>query len=67
VNRRGGHAARGLLAEQLGEPQPQLAGDAHAERDGEDLPRRGAAARQQVGDAVRERARLAGPGPGEQQ
>ena len=31
------HAARGLFAEQVGEPQPQLAGGAHAERDGEDL------------------------------
>ena len=67
VKRRGGDAARGLLAEQVGEPEPQLAGGAHAEGDGEDLPRRGAAAGQQVGDAVGQRARLAGAGPGHQQ
>ena len=67
VKRRGGHAARGLLAEQVGEPQPQLAGGAHAERDGEDLPRLRAAAGEQVRDAVRQRAGLAGAGPGDEQ
>ena len=67
VKRRGGDAARALFAEQVGEPQPQLAGGAHAERDGEDLARRRLPGREQVGDAVRERARLAGAGPGDQQ
>ena len=56
-----------LFAEQVGEPQPQLAGGAHAERDGEDLARRRRAGGQQVRDAVRERAGLAGAGAGDDQ
>ena len=39
VKRGGGDAARDLFAEQVGEPQSQLAGRAHRERDREDLPR----------------------------
>jgi hypothetical protein len=63
----GGHAARGLFAEQVGQPQPQLAGRPDAERDGEDLAWRGLPGGEQVRDAVRERAGLAGPGPGHDQ
>ena len=63
----GGHAARPLLAEQVGQPQAQFAGGAHAEGDREDLPRRRAAGRQQVGDAAGEGAGLARPGPGHEQ
>jgi len=40
-----GHAARLLLAEQLAQPQSQLAGGADAEGDREDLPRRRRAGR----------------------
>ena len=39
VKRRRGHAARDLLAEEIGESQPQLAGGADREGDREDLPR----------------------------
>ena len=63
----GGHAARPLFAEQVGQPQAQFAGGAHAEGDREDLPRRRAAGRQQVGDAAGEGAGLARPGPGHEQ
>ena len=49
------------------EPQPQLAGGADAERDGEDLARRAPAGGEQVRDAVGERAGLAGAGAGHDQ
>ena len=67
VKRRGRHAARPFFAEQVSEPQPQLAGRAHAERDREDLPRLRSPAREQMGDPVRDGAGLAGPRAGEQQ
>ena len=67
VEGRGEHAARGAFAEQVGEPQPQLAGGAHAEGDGEDLARRRLPGGEQVRDAVGERAGLAGAGPGDDQ
>ena len=67
VKRRRGHAAGDALAEQVGEPQPQLAGGADAERHREDLPRLRLTAGQQVGGAVRQRAGLARARPGEQQ
>lgn len=65
--RRRRHAARDRLAEQVSEPQAQLARGADAERDGQDLPRPRAAGGQQVGGAVGERAGLAGAGASEQQ
>ena len=63
----GEHAAGGLFAEQVGEPQPQLAGGAHAERDGEDLAGIGGAGGEQVGDAMGQGPRLAGAGSGDDQ
>jgi len=67
VKRRGGHPACDGLSQQIGEPQPQLAGGTNAERDREDLPRLRATAREQIGGAVRERPGLAGARPGQQQ
>ena len=67
VKRRRGDAARDGLAEQVGEPQPQLAGGADAERDREDLPRLRAPAREQVRGPVGQRPGLAGARAGEQQ
>jgi len=63
----GEHAARGLLAQQLGQAQAQLAGGAHAERRRKDLARRRAVGGQQVRDAVGERAGRAAAGTGEDQ
>ena len=63
----GGDAARLLFAEQVGEPQPELAGGADAEGDGEDLPRLREPGGEQPGDAVGERLGLAGARAGQQQ
>jgi hypothetical protein len=67
VKRRRRDAACDGLAEQVREPQTELAGGADAESDREDLPRLGAPAREQVRGAVGQRAGLAGARPGEQQ
>ena len=67
VKRRGGDAARDLLAEQVGEPQPQLARRAHREGDGQDFPRLRGAGLQQPGDPVDQRLGLAGARAGDQQ
>jgi len=55
------------LAEQIGEPEPELAGRADAERDRQDLPRMRPPAGQQIRGAVGQRAGLAGARPGQQQ
>jgi hypothetical protein len=63
----GGHAPSALLAEQVGEPQPQLARGAHAEGHSEDLPRPRAAGGEQMRDPVSEGLGLARARAGEQQ
>ena len=57
----------GLLAQQLGQPQPQLRGGADAERDREDLARLCEPLREQERDPVDQRLGLAGAGPGDDQ
>jgi hypothetical protein len=66
VKRRRGHRPCNLLAEQVGQPQAQLAGGADAERDREDLSRPRPPGREQVRGSVGQRSCLAGTGPGEQ-
>jgi len=66
VKRGGGDAARDLFTEQIREPQPELAGRAHRERDGENLPRLRHARGEQPGDPVNQRSGLAGTGAGDE-
>ena len=59
--------AAGARAEHLRQPLAHLARGAAREGDGEAVLRRDAALRDQVRDAVGQRAGLAGAGPGEDQ
>ena len=67
VERGRGHPSGQLLAEQVGEPQTELAGRADAERDREDLRRLCGAGGEQVGDPVRQGSGLSGTRAGDQQ
>ena len=67
MERRRHNCTRDGLSQQVGEPQPQLAGGTNAERDREDLPRLRAAAREQIRRTVGQRPGLAGARPGQQQ
>ena len=67
VKRRRRDRAGDGFAEQIGEPQAELAGGTNAEGDREDLPRLSAPASDQERGAVRQRAGLAGTRPREQQ
>ena len=67
VKRGRGDAARDLFAEEIREPQSQLAGRAHREGDREDLPRLRGAGGEQPGDPVNQCLGLAGAGTGDQQ
>jgi hypothetical protein len=67
MERRRHHGTRDGLSQQVGEPQPQLRGGANAECDREDLPRLGAAAREQIRRTVGQRPGLAGARAGQQQ
>jgi hypothetical protein len=67
VKGRRGHPAGDVFAEQVSQPQSQLAGGPDAEGDREDLPRVGGPCREQSGDAVNQCLGLPGAGPGDQQ
>ena len=66
VERGGGDATRDLFAEQIREPQSQLAGRPHRERHREDLPRLRGADGEQPGDPVDQRLGLAGARAGDE-
>ena len=61
MKRRSDHGASAVLTQQVGQPQPQLAGGADAERDHEDLLRPRQVGVEQVRDPVDEGSRFPGP------